>query len=112
MEKELTKLEKDMIEKMIELVEKSETEETIMSYKDLSSEFGIRQDHIGKQLGHIAEFCFDIGVPPISAIVVNIETKKPGSGLYEVLKDKPKDCEEYIEEAQRCKDWSKLKKYL
>lgn len=109
---ELTKLEKEMIRELIDTIKKSNTEVTTITYSELSSKFGIRQDHISKQLGNIAEFCIDIDVPPISAIVVNNKSRKPGSGLYEVLRNKPKDYDDYIEEAQSCKNWSKLERYL
>jgi hypothetical protein len=41
-----------------------------------------------------------------------LQTGIPGNGLYEILKDEPKKYETYIDEAQRCKDWSKLEKYI
>lgn len=35
-------------------------------------------------IGFISELCYDLELPLLSAVVVNKETQKPGSGFYDV----------------------------
>lgn len=75
-------------------------------------------------IGSISELCYDLGLPLLSAIVVNKETQKPGSGFYDVYDKKHQTSikgnrfleEKILKQTKRdiieCQNWEKLANYL
>ena len=75
-------------------------------------------------IGSISELCYDLELPLISAVVVNKETQKPGSGFYDVydkkhhtqIKGNSFQEEKILKQTKReileCKNWGKLAEYL
>lgn len=75
-------------------------------------------------IGSISELCYDLELPLLSAVVVNKETQKPGSGFYDVydkkhhtqIKGNSFQEEKILKQTKReileCKNWGKLAEYL
>lgn len=73
-------------------------------------------------IGSISELCYDLELPLLSAVVVNKETQKPGSGFYDVYDKKTQikgnsfQEEKILKQTKReileCKNWGKLAEYL
>ncbi len=106
--RELTRLEIDMANKLIDLL----NTKPYVTYKELAGYFNLGADHIAHQLGNIDMVCFRLGIPLISANVVNIGTDQPNSeGFIRVLEECKIPLNQYdnvIKKARENKDWSKL----
>lgn len=63
------------------LVSKSYNRQT-MTYGDLADTLGYSgAGTLGRQLGHIMFFCSQNSLPPLTVLVVNLETGLPGDGF-------------------------------
>lgn len=53
-----------------------------ITYEDFGKMFDVDAEHIANYLETVSWVCIDVGLPPISAIVVNKYTKRSGNGYY------------------------------
>jgi hypothetical protein len=56
-------------------------EESVITYKDLGELIGIPQPRIGRVLSVIQDYCLEAKLPPLTILVVNKATRRPGEGF-------------------------------
>lgn len=117
---ELTPVQIKLAEQLLLSVKKREIN---IEYNELAARIDppIHWRHVGKNIGEISKLCHELGLPLLSAKVVNKGTHKAGEGfypLYEILgiPTKGKTEEELYHEERaairECKEWYKLEEYL
>ena len=117
----LTKLQKHIAKILLETI--IQKKEAGITYSDLARPFGINPHTVlPDQLGEISYFCYQLGLPLISAIVHPVDSYLPGEGLYKmcklenIKKEWWGDAEEFLlkclNEVWMCSDWSPLERYL
>ena len=94
-----------------------------VTYKELAEriEPPIHHRHVGKHIGKISELCAELGLPLLSAKVINTTSHKAGDGFYPLFKelgiptDGLSETDLFKRELQRirqCQDWWKLSEQL
>lgn len=116
----LTDIQKKLAEQLLITVI---THESRVDYSDLASRIvpPIFHRRVGNEIGEISKLCHELGLPLLSAKVVNKATQSAGSGLFRIMKEvgryDPNIPEREQEERERrniyfCEEWYKLADYL
>lgn len=108
-----------------ELLQTVANNEPNVSYKELAdrvTKAGISLHHrqVGKNIGEISKLCFKLGLPMLSAKVMNQDSHIAGEGffdLYQELHTEIKGDPKYLfkkelEKIRNCNEWYKLTEYL
>jgi hypothetical protein len=81
----------------------------------------INPRNVGKHIGEVSKLCYELGLPLLSAKVINAQTQVAGEGfypLYEELKIKTDGlsekelCHRELKKIRECTEWYKLSDYL
>ena len=83
-----------------------------ISYKELGDNPKVQLFHrqVGKEIGEVSKKCGELGLPPISAIVINAATGKPGAGFTAAIS--AANISAVQAEVYEEKDWSKLVQHI
>ena len=117
---ELNEIQKKLAEQLLLSVK---NKESIVEYSELAVRIDppIHWRQVGRNIGEISKLCYELGLPLLSAKVVNKSTKKAGEGFYTLYEslgiptDNKKERELYRQEREAirtCKEWYKLEDYL
>ena len=94
-----------------------------ITYKELSNAIdgAVHPEQLGGYLGVLSDLCLDLGLPRISVMVVNGDTRMPGKGFFKYYFPKSKaddepelfmKCYREVEKAEENGEWKKLEDYL
>jgi hypothetical protein len=117
---QLTALQIKLAEQLLLSVKKNERNVT---YKELAGRVNppIHHRHVGKNIGQVSILCHELGLPLLSAKVINQSTHTVGDGFYPLLKmmgiptegkTEAELCKEQIKAIRECTEWYKLEDYL
>lgn len=108
-----------------ELLQTVINNEPNVSYKELADRVTkagmlLHHRHVGKNIGEVSKLCFKLGLPMLSAKVMNQDSHIAGEGffdLYKELHSEIKGDPRYIfkkelEKIRNCNEWYKLTEYL
>ncbi len=111
-------LTKELLKTVVEL-------ELNVSYKDLADRvtdagFKLHHRQVGRNIGEISKLCHQLGLPLLSAKVMNLTSHEPGEGfldLYKSLEPTIKGDPKYLfkkelEKIRKCEKWYILTEYL
>lgn len=111
-------LTKELLKTVVEL-------EPNVSYKDLADRvtnagFKLHHRQVGRNIGEVSKLCYQLGLPLLSAKVMNLVSHEPGEGfldLYKSLEPTIKGDPKYIfkkelEKIRKCEKWYVLTEYL
>lgn len=96
-------------------IEKTNYNNRSLTYKELSYALDgeVHEEQLGRYLGNLSSICIEIGLPCISAIVVNSYTGYPGDGFFKAFYrhiKRDKWDEKYIQclnDIEQCKIYDK-----
>lgn len=119
----MTKLTEVQIKLAEQLLLSVKNHEMNVEYNELAERINppIHWRQVGKNIGEVSKLCHELGLPLISAKVVNKNTQKAGDGFYPLYKmlgipTKGKTEKELFREERdairNCKEWYKLEDYL
>lgn len=94
-----------------------------ITYKELSNAIdgAVHPEQLGGYLGVLSNLCLELGLPRISVMVVNGDTRMPGKGFFKYYFPKSKaddepvlfvKCYNELQEAEDNGEWKKLEDYL
>ena len=96
-----------------------------VTYKELADRItkaGIPLYHrqVGKNIGEISKLCFQLGLPLLSAKVMNQDSHVAGEGFFDLYKELHTEIKgdpkylfkKELEKIRNCKEWYKLTEYL
>lgn len=112
------KLLYDIVKILVEVAKNNE----IITYKDVSKKLNnqVIPKNLGMPIGELSKIAHKLGLPLISVLVVNQETKIPGDGFYKLYSELKgvsesqaiKNCQQEIDNAHNCNKWDKLLNYF
>lgn len=116
----LTDVQKKLAEQLLLSVKNHEMN---VEYNELAARINppIHWRQVGKNIGEVSKLCHELGLPLLSAKVVNKNTQKAGEGFYPLyamlgIPTKGKTEKELFREERdairNCKEWYKLEDYL
>ena len=116
----LTDVQKKLAEQLLLSVKNHEMN---VEYNELAARINppIHWRQVGKNIGEVSKLCHELGLPLLSAKVVNKNTQKAGEGFYPLyamlgIPTKGKTEKELFHEERdairNCKEWYKLEDYL
>ena len=97
--------------------------ETIVEYNELAQriEPPMFWRHVGKEIGKVSEICVELGLPMLSAKVINKGQKVAGEGFFELKKrlgrydasiPEKDQLKNELQAIRECREWYKLADYL
>ncbi|EZH66287.1 hypothetical protein DH09_10140 [Bacillaceae bacterium JMAK1] len=112
----ITIIEQSILNKLIELIN---NDIYVTYYSDLAKSINnkeVTSHTIGVHLNRISRSCNELGLPLISAMVINKERHRPGAGFYALYKEVYSSSEtskdhifiEEISKIKKTKCWSKF----
>ena len=117
--KELTRLQKDFGKKLLSLI--AQKQYTI-EFNQLETQFHIGIQRIGKEIGELSKHCFDLGLPLISVMVINKQTRFCGDGFLDLCNELNYHPEYRgkmetmfnicMDEVIQCKEWYRFADYI
>ena len=119
----MTKLNAVQIQLAEQLLLSVKNKEMNVEYNELASRINppIHWRQVGKNIGEISKLCHELGLPLLSAKVVNKNSQRAGDGFYPLYKmlgiptDGKTEKELFRQEREAirtCKEWYKLEDYL
>ncbi|MEI8128831.1 MAG: HNH endonuclease [bacterium] len=108
-----------------ELLKTVANQEPNVSYEELAKRVtlkGINLHHrqVGRNIGEVSKLCYELGLPLLSAKVMNKNSKIAGEGFFELYKaldptitgDSQYLFKKELEKIRKCTEWHKLTEYL
>lgn len=116
----LTEVQIKLVEQLLLTIKNNEV---VIGYKELGERVTPKVYHrnVPHNIGEISKLCYELGLPFLSAKVVNKNTNKAGGGFYELYTSYFPDAKKLNEEQvfkeeckkiEHCKEWNKLTDYL
>ena len=115
---QLTDLQKKLAERLLIMAKNNEHDVT---YDELAKYVGMNRRNVGAKVEAISELCHELGLPLLSAKVVNQASRLPGRGYYDLRerlgysRDGKSDRELFNLDRKaivNCKEWYRLEDYL
>lgn len=116
----LTERQKKLAEQLLITIIKKEP---TVTYSELAERIAPPMHHrnVGKDIGEISKLCHQMGLPLISAKVVNKNSHSVGNGFFGLCKElginigkgsERELCKQELEKIRECTEWYKLAEYL
>lgn len=82
--KEISKMNETILQRISQIIIEYAKKRQVVEYNQISNKLGgiISPIRLNEPLGEISNRCIKHGFPPLSAIVVNQKTKRPGEGFF------------------------------
>lgn len=116
----LTERQKKLAEQLLlAVIRKQRT----ITYSDLAERITPPMHHrnVGKDIGEISKLCHQLGLPLLSAMVVNKQSQEVGEGFYNLCEQlgikvgsisESYLCTKELDRIRDCADWNRLAEYL